>query len=136
MSLAAHAWQARRVGARCGFCSAPLADAPAGAAVRCASCGNVTSTPALPPTLLESPRAPGTAPAPASALPFASVERPKQGASPPPAVVLPSRAGGVDELIGGGITILGIGLAKFVLFGLAGLLFSCILGMLGLAFHC
>jgi hypothetical protein len=112
---------------RCGFCSAELAEAPPGVAVRCASCGNVTTTPALPPTqAMPAPRG----------LPFSSVDAPKQGASPPPTLILPSRAGGVDELIGGGITILGIGLAKFVLLTLAGLVLSCVLGMLGLAFHC
>lgn len=119
--------------ARCGFCSAVLADAPPGVAVRCASCGNVTMTPSLPPTRETPAAAPSTS---SSALPFANVDGPKLGASPPPSVVLPSRAGGVDELIGGGITILGIGIVKFVVLAFLGLLFSCVLGMLGFTFRC
>lgn len=126
--------------ARCTFCAAPLEAAPAGVSVRCASCGNLTTTPSLPPTRAMPAPLPPQEPPPAaplpSAMPFANVDGRKQAASPPPSVVLPSRAGGVDELVGGGITILGIGLAKFVLlFGL-GLFGSCLLGLLGLVFHC
>ncbi len=105
--------------ARCGFCSATLAEAPPGVAVRCAACGNVTIPSAS-----------------SAGLPFSRVDGPKVGASPPPTIVLPSRAGGVDELIGGGITILGIGLVKFLLLSGGGLALFCILGMLGYAFHC
>ena len=72
---------------------------------------------------------------PAAPMPFARVDGPKQGAAPPPTVILPSRAGGVDELIGGGLTILGIGAVKFVLLACLALGGSCFLGMLGLAFH-
>jgi hypothetical protein len=120
--------------ARCTFCSAPI-DAPPGVAVRCASCGNLTTTPSIPQTLPAEVAFPLPAVPPPSSLPFARVDAPKQGAAPPPAVVMPSRAGGVDELIGGGITILGISLLKLVLIGIAGLFLTCLLGMLGLAFH-
>ena len=50
--------------------------------------------------------------------------------------MLPSRAGGWDEIVGGGISLLGIGLAKIVLFFAVSLALSCVLGMLGWAFHC
>lgn len=123
--------QTALVSATCGFCGAPLALAPAGAAVRCGACGNVTTTPALPPTLAATPVFEPAAPS-APSLPFSSVSGPKPGASPPPAVVLPSRAGGVDELVGGGITILGIGLLKIVLVGLALTALSCTVGIVGM----
>lgn len=111
--------------ARCTFCSRELDAAPAGVGIRCAGCGNLTF-PALP-----YPAAAAITP-----LPRSSVDGPKQAASPPPSIVMPSRAGGIDEVIGGGLTILGIGIVKFVVLGLLGLLLSCTLGMLGYALHC
>ena len=87
-------------------------------------------TPSLPQTLISAPPAP-----PAPPMPFARVDGPKQGASPPPTVILPSRAGGVDELVGGGLTILGIGVLKFFVLAFLGLGGACFLGVLGMAFH-
>ena len=110
--------------ALCTFCSAELDAAPVGVGIRCAGCGNLTF-PAVP-----------SAAAAITPLPRSSVDGPKQAASPPPSIVMPSRAGGIDEVIGGGITLLGIGIVKFVVLGLLGLLLSCALGMLGSAFHC
>lgn len=93
----------------------------------------MTSTPGLPPTLAS---APGFAPTPpAPGLPFSHVDGRKQAAAPPPSVVLPSRAGGVDELVGGGLTLLGIGALKLMFVGVAILGLGCILSMIGLAFR-
>lgn len=105
-------------------------------AVRCPSCSNLASTPALPRTLTSMPApAPGPLPptafgaAPTSSLPFSSVDQPKPAAAPPPAVNMPSRAGGVDELVGGGLTILGISAIKIALFVSLGIFFSCFSGI-------
>ncbi len=106
-------------------------------AVRCPSCGNLAAMPALPRTIASLPPSPATpfpqtafgAP-PAPGLPFSSVDQPKPAAAPPPAVNMPSRAGGVDELVGGGLTILGISAIKLVLFLSLGLFFSCFSGLL------
>ena len=109
----------------CTFCSAVLPPAPPGASVRCPTCSNLSSTPALPPTQL-TPASTG--------LPFALVDGAKQAASPPPTVILPSRAGGVDELVGGGLTLLGISVVKLVLFGVLVLGGVCLLGMFHFVF--
>lgn len=106
-------------------------------AVRCPSCGNLAATPALPRTLASLPTPPPGSLAPTpfgaaapSGLPFSSVDQPKPAAAPPPAVNMPSRAGGVDELVGGGLTILGISAIKIALFFGFGLLFSCFSGLI------
>lgn len=120
----------------CSFCGAPLPDAPPGAAVRCPACSNLASTPGLPRTITSLPAPPpgSLSPtpfgaAPSSGLPFSSVDQPKPAASPPPAVNMPSRAGGVDELVGGGLTILGISAIKLALFVGLGIFFSCFSGI-------
>lgn len=69
------------------------------------------------------------APPPSGGLPGSNVARAPSVGAPPPQVVLPSRAGGVDELIGGGITILGISIVKLAIFAALGLFGSCVFGL-------
>jgi hypothetical protein len=121
---------------RCAFCGAPLPPSPPGVMVRCGACSNVTSVPQLAPTV---PAMPVVTPSlgggdfgatpPPSGLPGANVARAPSVGAPPPQQVLPSRAGGVDELIGGGLTILGISIVKLALFGLFSLVGACVLGI-------